>query len=70
MPNPIFNALGGMPQMGNMGRMIAQFNKFRTGFKGDPRQQIQELLNSGRMSQNQYNQLQQMAQAFMQMLPK
>jgi hypothetical protein len=41
--------------------MINQFNQFKNSFKGDPQQQVQELLNSGRMTQQQYNQLSQMA---------
>lgn len=66
MPNPLFNALGGnqinLPgPFGNLQQLSAQFNQFRNGFRGDARQQVQELLNSGRMSQQQFNQLQQMA---------
>ena len=62
MPNPLFNALGGggRPQ-NNMMSMIQQFNQFRQTFNGDPRAKVQELLNSGQMSQEQYNQLSQMA---------
>ena len=37
------------------------------GFQGDPRQQIQQMMNSGRINQNQYNQAVQMAQRFQQM---
>ena len=60
MPNPLFNALSGRPQ-NNMMSMIQQFNQFRQTFNGDPRAKVQELLNSGQMSQEQYNQLSQMA---------
>ena len=45
-----------------------QFNQFRNTFQGDPKQQVQQLLNSGRMSQNQYNQLSQMATQIQNML--
>lgn len=69
MANPIFNILGSLP-MGNMSNMMAQFNQFRNGFQGDPKQQVQQLLNSGRMSQDQYNQLQQMAQQFMSLMKR
>ena len=44
--------------------MIQQFNQFRQTFQGDPQQQVQQLLNSGQMTQEQFNQLQQMAQQF------
>ena len=61
MSNPIFNALGGGQMNGMMG-MIQQFQQFRQNFQGDPRQQVQQLLNSGKITQAQYNQAVQMAQ--------
>lgn len=51
----------------NMMNMLQQFNQFRSNFSGDPRQKVQELLNSGRMTQDQYNQLSSMAENFMRM---
>ena len=65
MPNPLFNALGGgrMPgAMGQFGQMMQQFQQFRANFQGDPKQEVQKLLQSGKMSQQQLNQLQAMAQ--------
>ena len=35
--------------------IIQKFEQFRQQFSGDPRQQVQQLLNSGRITQNQYN---------------
>jgi len=73
MANPLFNLLGGaMPMMsGPMGNMMAfmqQFNQFKNQFKGDPRQQVQNLLNSGQMSQSQFNQFRSMAEQIQQMM--
>lgn len=34
---------------------MTRFNQFQQMFKGDPRQQIQQMMNSGRISQEQYN---------------
>ena len=34
---------------------INQFNQFKKMLTGDPRQQIQQLMNSGKISQAQYN---------------
>lgn len=34
---------------------INRFNQFRKTLTGDPRAQIQQLLNSGRISQQQYD---------------
>lgn len=70
MPNPFQAFSGGnMPgPMGNFAQMMQSFNQFKNAFTGDPKQKVQELLNSGRMSQDQYNQLQNMARQFQQMM--
>lgn len=49
-------------------QMIQQFNQFRQNFQGNPRQQVQNLLDSGQMSQEQFNQLSSMAQMFQQLI--
>ena len=41
-----------------MFNLINQFNQFKNSFQGDPKTQVQQLLNSGQMSQEQLNQLQ------------
>lgn len=67
MANPLYNALGGgkMPgPMGKFGQMLQQFQQFRQSFQGDPKAEVQKLLQSGKMSQQQLNQLQMMAQQF------
>lgn len=72
MTNPLFNMLGGNSQnigpFSNVQNLVGQLNQFRNGLQGDPKQQVQELLNSGRMSQSQYNQLSQMATQIQKML--
>ncbi len=75
MANPIFQALGGgMPNlpgpMGNFAQMMQQFNQFRATFQGDPKAEVEKLLRSGKMSQQQLNQLQAAARQFAQLLPK
>lgn len=70
MANQLFNVLGGQQQMNPMTNLVNQLNQFRQSFSGDPKQQVQQLLNSGRMSQNQYNQLSQMATQIQNMLTK
>lgn len=66
MANPLFEALGGqMPgPMGQFQRMMQQFNQFRASFQGDPKSEVEKLLQSGKMSQQQLNQLQEMAKQF------
>lgn len=48
--------------------MIQQFRQFAQTIQGDPKQQVEQLLQSGRMSQDQFNQLQQQATQFQNML--
>ena len=63
MSNPLFHMLGGaMPNnLGGFGNIVRAFQQFKSTFQGDPRQQVQQLLNSGRVSQEQYNQAVQIA---------
>lgn len=62
MANPL---MSGNRQNG--GNLFSNFLSFKNSFKGDPRQTVQELLNSGKMSQEQFNQLQEMAKNFQSM---
>lgn len=67
MSNPLYNAYGQNP-MNGMQQMMQRFQQFKQAFQGDPRQQVQKLLDSGKVSQAQYNQAFQMAQQFQKML--
>lgn len=67
----LFNMFGNnqMPQSNNgLFGMINQFNQFKQNFSGDPRQQVQQLLDSGQMTQQQFNQLSKAATQFQQMM--
>nr|DAM45754.1 MAG TPA: hypothetical protein [Caudoviricetes sp.] len=69
MSNPLFNALGGgMPQGNGPMQMIQQFMQFKQNFKGDPKAEVEKMLQSGRISQQQLNQVQQMAGQFQNLL--
>ncbi len=39
----------------NQNNFMTRFNQFKQMFSGDPRQQIQQLMNSGKISQAQYD---------------
>ena len=65
MSNPLFNMMGGINPM-NM--LMQRLQQFRNMFTGDPRQQIQQLMNSGKVSQETYNQAYQQAQQIQRML--
>ena len=63
MNNPLFNALGGgmMPQ----NNIFTQFQQFKQQMQGkNPHEEINKLLQSGAINQQQLNQAQQMAQQF------
>lgn len=68
--NPLFNALGGVLPAGDggFGGMLAQLNQFKQSFHGDPQKEVQRLLASGQMTQQQYNQLAGMANQIMQFM--
>ncbi len=74
MANDLFTKFGHTPpeQMsgpfGNVADILNKYNEFANNLQGDPKQQVQNLLNSGRMSQPQFNWLSQMAQAFQQLI--
>lgn len=62
--NPLFNALGG----NQTNPMLQQLLQFKNSLTGDPQQQIQQMLNSGRITQEQLNQAMQQAQGIVTML--
>lgn len=63
MANPLFQALGGNQNTANS--IVQQIMEFKNQFQGDPQQKVQELLNSGKMTQEQCNSLMQQAQTIL-----
>ena len=66
MSNPLFGMMGGNQLQ--MSGLMQRFQQFKQAFTGDPKQRVQDLLNSGRISQQQYNQAVQMAQQLQKMM--
>lgn len=62
--NPLYNQMNQM----NQPNIIQRFMQFKNGFRGNAQQQIQQMLNSGQISQEQYNNAVQQAQALRKML--
>lgn len=62
--NPLYNQFQN-PNSGNS--LMQMYQQFRQSFQGNPQQQIQQLLNSGKVNQAQYNKAVQMAQQFQRM---
>ena len=50
--NPLYNM---MNQNNPYNNFMKQFNEFKKTVNGNPQEQIQQLLNSGKISQSQYN---------------
>ena len=67
MNNPLFGMMGGN-QIQNP--MLQQLMQFKNNFKGDPKAQVQQMLNSGRVTQAQYDQAVQMANQIQKMMRK
>ena len=76
MPNPLISKIMPQaqqmplpPQMAGMQSMFGQFQQFRQLMAGrNPRQMVNNLLASGQMTNEQYQQLISQAQQFIQML--
>ena len=64
MPSQLFQQLNNGMNGNNPFAMMQKFNEFRQNFTGDPKQIVEQLLQSGRMSQQQFQQLSQMASEF------
>lgn len=67
MGNPFFQAMGGgrMPgPMGNFQQMMQQFQQFKSTFQGDPKAEVEKLLQSGKINQEQLNMVQGLAKQF------
>lgn len=64
MSNPLYNNFGN--QSNPMAELIRQAKDFKKQFTGNPRQTVERLLQSGQMSQQQFNQFSQIAQQVVQ----
>ena len=68
MANPLFNAFGNGNQFGNL---IQQAQEFKRQFSNiNPRAEVERLLNSGEMSQQQFNEYSKIAQQVAHMMGK
>lgn len=66
MSNPLYDSMNQNQPTAN--NLIHRFNQFRQNFHGDPRQQVQQLLNSGKVTQQQYNEAMQKARMLQNLL--
>lgn len=68
MPNPLFQAMGGRTAQNQQKNMAPQLLQYMRNFQGNPLEALQGKLNSGEMSQRQYNQLRGMAESIAQQM--
>ncbi len=66
--NSLFKDFQSNQPMNPMSNFLTQFNQFRSTFNGNPEQQVKQLLSSGQMSQEQFNQLAQTANQLRQLI--
>ena len=64
MSNPLYNAMGN--QSNPMADLIRQAKQFKNQFNGNPRQEVERLLQTGQMSQSDFNRFSQIAQQVVQ----
>ena len=68
--NPFFNALGGGQMPGSMSgfpQLLQQFKQFKASFKGDPKAEVEKMLQQQNFHQqnvDQLNKIQSMANQF------
>ena len=66
MANSLFNQFGN--QMNPLAQIAQQARQFRQSFTGNPRQEVERLLQSGQMSQADFNRFSQIAQQVVQFM--
>jgi hypothetical protein len=66
MPNPLFNSFGNNNQFDNIMKQVEDFKRQFSNI--NPRAEVERLLNSGEMSQQQFNEYSQIARQVAQMM--
>lgn len=70
MGNPLYNDFNNQSLNGGFDDFVNQVNDMKRTLKQNPKDIVQGLLNSGQMSQNQFNQLAQMANKIRGFMPR
>ncbi len=63
MANPLYQQ---QMQANPFSQIVREAREFKKSFNGNPRDEVQRLLNSGQMSQQEFNRLSQIAQQVIQ----
>ena len=70
MVNSLFNQFGNQPPTNGLTQIMVQVQELQKAFNGNPEEEVKRLLNSGQMSQDQFNKFAQMANRIRAMMPK
>lgn len=62
MANPILKAMGYGVQTKQSNNIVEEFRKFRSNFKGDPNDVLNNMLKSGDVTQEQVNKAREIAE--------
>lgn len=69
MANPLYSDFGKVNN-NNFSALVQQVQQIKKTFSGNPKEEVQKLLNSGQLSQQQFNQFAQIANQIMAFMPK
>ena len=62
--NPLFNQMN----QTNIDRLSKSISEFQRNFRGDPKAEVERMMRTGQLSQQQFDQLAQQANQIMEML--
>ena len=62
MANPILKAMGYGVQTQQSSNIVEEFKKFKSNFKGDPTEVLNNMLKSGEVTQEQVNKAREIAE--------
>ena len=66
MANPLYNMFGGNAPINPLAQLVRDAKAFKKSFTGNPKDEVQRLLNSGQLSQGEFNRYSQIAQQVLQ----
>lgn len=68
MSNPLFSVLGGNHQNNQIAQIKNEIDNFQKTFNGNPKDEVQKMLNNGTLSQKQFNEYAAMANQIMSLM--
>ena len=72
MSNPLYSQFGKKSIFNNndISVFMKEIQDFQKTFKGNPQEQVQQMLNDGKISQKQFNEFAEIANQIMAIMPK